>query len=74
MGDRVNPAWKNPSPIRGMKDEKSQPDQDGRERLVCTVCIVLPPLGHFRFVVTDYPFTFYFYNINVIVIISKRLF
>lgn len=73
MGDRGNPAWKTPSPIRGMTGEKSQPDQDG-ERLVCTVCIVLPPLGHFRFVVTDYAFTFYFHNINVTVIISKRLF
>lgn len=29
-GDRGNPTWRNRSLSRGMKDEKRQPDQEGR--------------------------------------------
>lgn len=50
VGDKGNPAWRNRSLSRGMKDEKRQPDQEGRDRPVCVVCTALSPLGHFRFV------------------------
>lgn len=65
----------NPSLSRGMKDEKSQPDQEERDRLVCIFCTVLPLLDHLKFVCDK--LTFYilvFYSRNFIIIISRKLF
>lgn len=42
VGDKGNTAWKNWSLGRGRKDEKSELDREGRDRL----CTVLSPLGN----------------------------
>lgn len=69
-GDKGSTARKNGFLSRGMKDEKRELDQEGRDRLTCIFCTVLSPLDNFKLC---HKLTFYILvcNGNVIIIISR---
>ena len=70
-GDKGSTARKNGFLSRGVKDEKRELDQEGRDRLTCTFCTILSPLDNFKLC---HKLTFYILvscNVNFIIIISR---